>query len=134
MSRQNVEVVAESLREFSATHRPSERFTAPDFVWDMGTFRGWPDVAEYRGVDEFMGFFAQWTEPYEAWDVDVEDLVDADDDRVVAILHQRGRLKGAESWVDLRYGIVYTLADGLIRRMQVFAEPEEALEAAGLRR
>jgi hypothetical protein len=63
----------------------------------------------------------------------VEDLVDAGEDRVLAVLRQRGRPKGGESWVDLRYGIVYTLAHGLIQRMQVFAEPEEALEAAGLR-
>jgi hypothetical protein len=35
--------------------------------------------------------------------------------------------------VELHFGIVNTVAGGLIRRMQVFMTPEEALEAVGLR-
>jgi len=65
--------------------------------------------------------------------MDAAELVDADDDRVVAVVRQRGRLRGAGSWVELRLGIVCTLAEGLIQRMEVFATPDEALEAAGLR-
>jgi ketosteroid isomerase-like protein len=135
MSRENVEVVAAQLREFKTTHRPAPvgRFTAPNFVWDMRTFEGWPDEDEYRGGNGYMTFFARWTEPYDEWDFDVEDLVDASDDRVVAIVRQRGRLRGADSWVELRFGTVCTLAEGLIQRMQVFTTPEEAFEAVGLR-
>jgi ketosteroid isomerase-like protein len=129
MSSQNVELVDRALREFITSRRPSD-LIAPDSVWDMSGFRGWPDLAEYRGNDGFLEFFAKWTEPYDAWDMDVEQLVDAGGNRVVAVQHQRGRLKGAESWVDLRFAVVYTLADGLVRRMQVFATPEEAFEAA----
>jgi ketosteroid isomerase-like protein len=132
MSRENVEVVAASLQEFKITRRPTG-FQAPDWVWDMRTFRGWPDEPEYRGPEGYMEFLARWTEPYDEWDFDVEDLVDAGDDRVVAVIHQRGRLRGADSWVELRFGIVNTVAGGLIRRMQVFMTPAEALEAAGLR-
>jgi ketosteroid isomerase-like protein len=131
MSRESVDAVATSFREFKATRRPTN--FAPDVVWDMRTFRGWPDEAEYRGADGFMEFFAKWIEPYDEWDVELEDLVDAEDDRVVAVIHQRGRLRGADSWVELRFGIVNTVAGGLIRRMQVFMTPAEALEAAGLR-
>jgi ketosteroid isomerase-like protein len=131
MSRENVEVVAANLREFKATQRPAMRFLAPDFVWDLRTFRGWPDDEEYRGPDGFMEFFAKWTEPYDEWDTDVEDLVDASDECVVAVMRQRGRLRSADSWVELRYGLVCTLAEGLIQRMQVFMTPDEALEAVG---
>jgi hypothetical protein len=98
MSRENVEVVAASLQEFKITRRPTG-FQAPDWVWDMRTFRGWPDEPEYRGPEGYMEFLARWTEPYDEWDFDVEDLVDAGDDRVVAVIHQRGRLRGADSWV-----------------------------------
>jgi ketosteroid isomerase-like protein len=133
MSRENVNVVAASYREFKATQRTPTDFLAPDLVWDMRPFRGWPDEEEYRGLDGFIEFFAKWTEPYDEWDLEVEDLVDADDDRVVAVFRQRGRIKGADSWVDLRFGIVNTVAGGLIRRMQLFATPAEALEAVGLR-
>jgi ketosteroid isomerase-like protein len=132
MSRENVEVVAASLREFKTTQRPTQ-FQAPDFVWDMRAFRGWPDEPEYRGLDGFMEFFTKWIEPYDEWDMDVEDLVDAGHDRVVAVVRQRGRLRGADSWVDLRFAVVCTVAQRLIRRMQGFTTPDEALEAVGLR-
>ena len=130
MSQENVDVVAAVLREFKATRRPT-RF-APDFVWDLSRFREWPEEAEYRGRDGFTEFFANWTEPYDEWDIDVEDLVDAGEDRVLAVVRQRGRLRGADSWVELRFGMVYTLAERLIRRVELFETPAQALEAVGL--
>jgi ketosteroid isomerase-like protein len=65
--------------------------------------------------------------------MDAAELVDADDDRVVAVIRQRGRLRGTGSWVELRFGIVCTLAEGMIQRMEAFTTPDEALEAVGLR-
>jgi ketosteroid isomerase-like protein len=131
MSHENIDVVAATFRKFKATQRPTG-FTTPDWVWDMSAFRGWPENEQYQGDDAFMEFFAKWTEPYDQWDLEIEELVDADDDRVVIIIRQRGRLRGADSWVELRYGTVCTLADGLIERMQVFMTPKEALESAEL--
>jgi hypothetical protein len=58
--------------------------------------------------------------------------VDGGGDRVVATMNQRGKLAGSDSWVGLRYGIVYTVDGGLIRHAAVYASPEEALEAAGV--
>jgi ketosteroid isomerase-like protein len=132
ISRENVEVVAEILAEFATTHKAVGRLLAPDFVWDMGTFRGWPDASEYAGPDGLDDFFAKWTEPYEDWDMDVRKILDAGGDRVVALVTQRGRLRGADSWVELRFGLVYTLRTGLVSRVQNFASDAEALEAVGL--
>lgn len=131
MSRENVELAIRSLEAFQATRRPS-KFTAPDYVWDMSGFPGWLDQAEYHGAQEFMEFFTKWTEPYEEWDMEIEDFLDAGDARVVGILRQRGRPPGSKAWVELRFGLVYTIADGLIQRAQVFAPPEDALRAVGL--
>jgi ketosteroid isomerase-like protein len=131
MSQENAERVMASYREFAVTQQPSG--LAPDLVLDLKTFRGWPDEEEYLGPEGFMEFLAKWREPYDEWDFELEKVVDAADDRVVTVGRQRGRLKGAGSWVELRFGIVNTVAGGLIRRMQVFASPAEALEAVGLR-
>jgi hypothetical protein len=51
----------------------------------------------------------------------------------VALVHQRGRLHGTEDWLEWHYGLVYTVAEGRIRRIQLYDTPEQALEAAGLR-
>ena len=132
MSQENVELVADRLREFQATLRATDR-TAPDFVWDLSTLEGWPDAPEYVGPDGFNEFFARWTEAYDEFEQRLEDVVDAGDEHVVSIIRQRGRPRGSESWVDLRFGIVFTVDRGDIRRARVFRTAEEALEAAGLR-
>jgi ketosteroid isomerase-like protein len=132
MSQENVELVAERLRAFQATMRATNR-TAPDFVWDLSTLDGWPDAAEYFGPEGFNEFFARWTEAYDEFEQDLEDVIDAGDEHVVSIIRQRGRPRGSESWVHLRFGIVFTVTMGDIRRAQVFRTAEEALEAVGLK-
>jgi ketosteroid isomerase-like protein len=54
-------------------------------------------------------------------------------DRVVATFHQRGRLRGSDSWVEWHYGIVYVVEAGLITGGRVYPTPEDALKAAGPR-
>ena len=133
MSRENVEIVRELLAEFAETHRAVARLTTADVVWDMGTFRGWPDAPTYVGPEGFDEFFAKWTGPYEDWDMAVQDLVEVDGERVLALVSQRGRLRGADSWVELHYGMIYTLTEGLVSRIEAYATRDEAFEAVGLR-
>jgi ketosteroid isomerase-like protein len=56
----------------------------------------------------------------------------AGEDQVLLQAFQRGRLTGSTSWVEFRYGLLYTLEGGKIVRVRAYATPEEALEAAGL--
>jgi hypothetical protein len=58
------------------------------------------------------------------------DLRELDHDRVLALLIQRGRLRGADSWVELHYGTICTVTGGQVSRVQVFGTWEDALEAA----
>ena len=54
VSEENVEIVRQLNAAFAGSepHPPSE-LLAPDAVWDMTTFEGWPDRGEYQGPDEF---------------------------------------------------------------------------------
>ena len=128
MSQQNIEIVRRALAELG-----HETFAA-DFVWDVRTFRDYPwSVREYQGWSGFAEFCADWVSPYDEWNQEIEDLRAAPGDRIVVVSHQRGRLRDTHAWVDERYGLVYTLEGGLIRRVRMYRTPEEALEAAGLR-
>jgi ketosteroid isomerase-like protein len=131
MSRQNVEVVSRALEEFIATRRFSDEFAA-DVTWDLSTFRGWPDRAVFHGLEGFTEFLSAWIEPYDEWSMDLEQILDPGGNQVVAVLVQRGQLRGSDSVVGLRYGVVYTVEDGQVRGAQVYTTPEEALEAVGL--
>jgi hypothetical protein len=59
-------------------------------------------------------------------------VIDAGDSQVVGTTVQHGRLQGSDSWVDLQAAFIYTVEDGLVTRIEVYASPEDALKAAGL--
>jgi ketosteroid isomerase-like protein len=97
------------------------------------TFSGFmQDESTLRGVDEFLEWRATWMDPYDDWSYEPEKILDAGANRVAVTLHQRGKPRGSDSWVDMHYGLVYTVEEGLISRIEFYATPEEALEAAGL--
>ena len=132
MSQENVEIIKGVLEEFIATGQIDRDPLAADVIWDASTFRGWPDKPVYHGFDGFSEFVDAWFEPYDDWSVAVDQLLDAGGDRVVAVMRQRARMRGSDAGVGLRFGVVYTVENRKVRRMQLYGTPEEALEAAGL--
>jgi ketosteroid isomerase-like protein len=131
MSKENVEIVRKGIAAFIESE-PLSEFFAADVVWDMGTFSGWPGQSEFCGLDEFNDFLEAWIAPYDRWSYEVEDILDAGRNRVVATVRQRGKPHGSDSWIDARFAIVYTIEGELIQRGQVYTTAAEALEAAGL--
>ena len=134
MSKENVEIVRHRYERFAAsgwTADFSTETTAPDFVWDMSKFRGWPEQQTYEGVEGAGAFLRDWLEAWDDWALEVEALHDAGD-KVVAIMRQRGRSKTSGLTVDMAFGQVWTIRDGKSARMEMYATPAEALEAAGL--
>jgi len=132
VSQENVEIVRRMLSEFGETHQVSAEAFAPDFIWDLSTFQGWPGRQQFTGIGEFNEFFASWTEPYSEWTQEIVGIHDAGQNQVVGTICQRGRLRDSGSWVDLHYGLLWTLKDGVIQRAQLYTPPEEALKAVGL--
>jgi ketosteroid isomerase-like protein len=61
-------------------------------------------------------------------------VIDAGGGKVVAILRQRGRHRTTGMPVDMVLAQVFTIENGLQRRMQMYATPEAALAAVGLER
>ena len=129
MSAENVELVRAALSQFGQTGMPTGLATA-DFVWDVSRLSGWLDEPVYHGVEGFQHFFAKWTEPYDEWNAQVEDVVDVDGERVIAVMHQRGRIKGTDAWVEQRSALLYTIRAGRFERVQLFDSLEEALAGA----
>jgi len=132
MSQENVELVREAYERFQATGEFDPEFADPEFVWDMSTFRGWPGQQEYHGVEGARQFLHEWLEAWDDWELRLEELHDAGE-QIVAIVRQRGRSKAMGLPVDMTFAQMFTLRDGKQVRMQMYAEPSEALAAAGLR-
>jgi ketosteroid isomerase-like protein len=131
MSEANVEATREAYERFQATGKFDPEQVDPDFVWDMSTFRGWPGQQEYHGVEGTQQFIREWLEAWDDWELTVEELRDAGE-HVVAIMSQRGRSKTMGLPVDMSFAQVFTLRDRRLVRMRMYADPSDALEAAGL--
>lgn len=131
MSQLNVELVQAGYESFGATGEFAEQFVTPDFVWDMSKFRGWLEQQIYEGPDGARSFLADWAGAWEDWQLEITELHDAGE-KVVAVLHQRGRSKASGLPVDMYFAQVWTLRDGKQTRVETYADPGEALEAAGL--
>ena len=101
----------------------------PDVGWD-GT--NLPDGKISHGLDAVVDHLVRWAEMWEIWEVELEDVIDAGQDRVVVFFQERGRSKAGLD-VDERHSELYLVRDGKIVYRKGFSDANEALVEAGLR-
>ena len=131
--QQNAEVVRQGYEHFRETGEVSLELTDPGFVWDMSHYTGWPEQQIYPGVEGANQFISDWRDAWDDWEWEVRSLHDAGD-KVVAILHQAGRSKTTGVRVEMDFAQLFTMEGGRPMRMEMYADPDEALAAAGLGR
>jgi ketosteroid isomerase-like protein len=68
---------------------------------------------------------------FEAWTVEPEEFVEHND-QLAVVVSTRTRPKGSSADIELRNGHLWVFRGGLVLSLRTFAQPEEALEAAGL--
>ena len=127
-----MEIARVGYERFAASGEFVADLATDDFVWDMSNFHGWPEQQVYEGVDGTGAFLSEWMDAWEDWELELEALHDAGD-RVVALVHQRGRSKEGGMPVEMSFAQVFTFRDGKQARMEMYSDRNEALEAAGLR-
>jgi ketosteroid isomerase-like protein len=101
----------------------------PDVEWD-GT--NLPDGKISRGLDAVVDHLIRWAEMWETWEVELEDVVDAGEDRVIAFFREHGRSKAGLD-VNERHSELYVTRDGKIVYRKGFSDADQALVEAGLR-
>ena len=133
MSEQNVSIVR---RVYDSLKEPDESVRDlwdPDVDFDVSRDVWGPLVGggHYRGPEGVRAWMLDLYSAWERMDLEAEELIDAGNDQVVAVLrvHGWGRLSGIE--VEYRPAGIWTLRDGRIVRVVWFASREEALEAVG---
>jgi ketosteroid isomerase-like protein len=130
-SQQNVELVREAWAAFLAgdiegalanAHPDAVAFRAPPL----------PDSKTYHGPEGVLQMYVDWTTEFAEFEMKAEQFIDAGDRVVVEVL-QRGRGRASGAVVEGRFWFVHTIADGMIKRQDVFDTRAQAFEAAGLR-
>ena len=74
---------------------------------------------------------ADWVEGFEEWSFRAEEYVDAGD-HVVVRIRQWGRGAGSGVPVEADNWIVYAVEDGLVTRVQIHSDRDQAYAAAGV--
>jgi ketosteroid isomerase-like protein len=140
MSQQNVEGVRMRCDAINAFMRGDLTNEALAELLDPQTELHWRDQQTYpdtpqhlRGAPEVIGFWEQTRGGWVDLTLELLELIEAPEDRVLAFIRQSGR--GRESGVPIviHFFEVFTIRDGKVRRAEFFRHRADALEAAGLR-
>jgi hypothetical protein len=146
MSKANVEIVRRALGITMDAVRQNDPGAAfdqcvrkglidPDLAWRTG-LRGGVGVAgisDFVGREGFVEFIRTWTEDFEDFTIEVEEIRGLRGKRVLAITRQHGIGKGSRATVEMEISVIYTLRKRRIVQVEVFLEPADALKAAGLK-
>jgi ketosteroid isomerase-like protein len=128
MSEENVQIVRQVLE----AHLRRDNEMTLDFYDPDIEVRGLVDPHRvYRGRDGVAHYFRDWIAPWASISGEVDEWIDAGD-QVIAIVHERGRGKLSGVEVEQRNAHLWTLRDGRLFRLRIFASKAEALEAVGV--
>jgi ketosteroid isomerase-like protein len=133
MSQENVEFLVDYLqRATDGGVDAVAEFWDPDITWRAAE-GAIDDVGEMHGPEAVRRYIQDWFDMFDDLTVVAEELVDAGDDRVVAVQRVTGRAKVSGIKTEIRFSVIYTLRDGKIVQGHEYLDNEQALEAVGLR-
>jgi ketosteroid isomerase-like protein len=131
MSVSNVELLR--LAVDAANHRDVATL---DAIWsEQAEFHSTFAASEgrvFRGRQGTRDYFATLGEVFDDMRVEIEEITEAGEDRLVVMVRVTGRGKGSGVNVEQRNGQVWTFVRGKVARVDSFMSRAEALEAAGL--
>jgi len=130
MSERNVELVRRLYANFAAGEEtPLASFTA-DFELDATDVA--PDGSVVRGIEAAEAEMQSYWNTFDDFHVEIEEVIHADDEHVVCVVRDGGRIRGSDAEVSNRFFNVFTFCDGRIARQSFHTDRNRALAAAGL--
>jgi ketosteroid isomerase-like protein len=114
MSEENVEIVRLMIAAFVADdyERLVELFD-PQIEYDVS--RTNPESRVAHGHEELAEVIEQWLATWDDHRLELVELIDAGDERVVAMMRERGKMKGSDTWVEHQVGVLSRCATGVSR-------------------
>jgi ketosteroid isomerase-like protein len=130
MSEENVELIARVFPESGPANLGVLLSILDEHVeWDyIGAF---PESTTYRGPEEVSEYLAEWSEAFDDFGVEAEEIIDAGES-VIVLIHQWGRGKDTGAPVESRTWQVLAFRSGKVTHCRGYASKAAALEAAGL--
>ena len=130
MAERNVETVRRVYEGVNARMEVPRELFDPAYEFDNTEL--WPDVGGVLGFDAAQDAMREYWQTFEAYRVEIEEVIHADEGRVVNVVRDGGRMKGTDAEISNRFFHVWTLRDGRIVSLSVHTDRKRSLEAAGL--
>ena len=108
---------AEGLRAFAS---PDIEIRDPDRTTDV-----------FRGHEAMLAFLAEWGEAFDDYAIEIDELMEAPDGRIVMLGTQRGRGKGSGIEITDQINMVMRMEGGVVKEMVIFGRRESALVETG---
>ena len=84
------------------------------------------------GLPGLFDAWRDWLQAFEVYWTEIEDFLDAGEDRVLVILRDHGRLKGTAGEITQTGASLWTVRERKIARIDFYPNRAQALEATGL--
>ena len=134
MSRENVELVRESIAAFTRGDiAASLAIFSPQVEWQTADDE--PDQRTYRGLEGLAALVADWSQMWEDnffAAAEPQEYIDAGEFVIVPV-RAVVRGKGSGVPVEIRETYVFRVVGGKVTEVREFRTKQEALEAVGLR-
>jgi ketosteroid isomerase-like protein len=86
--------------------------------------------ATFEGVDAIRELWVDYFSTYEQFGIETEEILDFGNGLVLAVNQQEGRLVGSTSHIRTREAFVYTWRGGVVVRVTMYRDIDEARAAA----
>jgi ketosteroid isomerase-like protein len=101
---------------------------------DHRAIEGAPDDrGPMHGRDAMRAYLQDWLDTFDDVRTDIVELIDAGEDKVIAVLRLSGRAKLSGIETELTYAVVYTIRDGKIARGREYATRTRPSKPPGCR-
>lgn len=133
MSRENLEVVrrvADSMDNegFEAAFAAFQAVARADVEWREDP--SWPGAGTYRGLEQVRRLVVDRLDSFD-FDQQTEALIHVDD-KVLTLVHWRGRGRASGAQSGMQLAIVWTLRERAISKVEFYIDRSAALEAVGM--
>jgi ketosteroid isomerase-like protein len=130
MSEENVETVRKVYEGVNARLEVPRELFDPAYEFDNTEL--WPDLFEVLGFEAAQEAMREYWETFDAYHVEIEEVIHADEARVVNVVRDGGRMTGTDAEVWNRFCHSWTFRDGRVVRLSIHTDRKRALEVAGL--
>ena len=132
MSQENVEILRNMAAAFNRGDLDAWSEGLADDIDHRAVEGALDDHGPIHGKDALRVYMEDWVGTFDNFRAEPVELIEAGEDKVIAVGRISGRAKLSGVETDLTYAALYTIRDGTVPRGREYWTKEEALEAAGL--